>query len=1173
MSRWRFLLSAIFACSPTLLWAQDTGSITGIIEDPTRAVIAGVQIAVRDTAKGMIRTTISNGDGDYLLAGLPAGTYDIGFSAKGFQPREVKRVILAVAQKLRVDAVLQVGSAKTEFTVNGEQVPDVETETSGLSGVVTGREVSQLELNGRNFTQLITLVPGVGSVTGQDEGTVGPYGSVAYIVNGGRAEFNNWEIDGGDVLDNGSNSTLNVYPSIDAITEFRVLTSSYGAQYGRNGSGTVEVVTKSGTKQFHGDVFEFARNEAFNARNYFDGPSKPSYKRHDFGYTIGGPLSIPGHYNTKREKTFFFFSQEWRRERNPTAFDVPVPSKGERNGNFSDVCPVNAAAFTRAAFPDCPIIPGTGIPFPNNTVPVDPNGADLLALIPAPTTGSGSLSFFTESLSTPTTWREELLHIDQYFTSKLNASFRYIHDSWQTTTPAPPFFGGRFPTVQTHWVGPGTSVVVHLTYARSPSLLNEFVMSYTADQLTITPLGNWKRPSDMTMTGFFSNFGSKLPGIDVIGGIAYGGGFSEDVGGAPWNNANPTYTYRDVVTNKRGKHNLQFGAYAVTAQKNEQNYSDTQGFLTFNNSSAVSTGNAFADLLAGRIASFQQTNLQAKYYNRYKILETFLQDDWHLKPNLTLNLGLRISLFGTYRERYHQVFNFEPGAYDRATAPKVDVNGSVTGQVGALIPSSGNPFDGMVHCGVSGVPAGCMLGHLFNPAPRLGFAWDPLSNGKIAVRGGYGMFFEHTNGNESNTESLEGSPPLVLTPTESNVVGYTKIGGNGLLFPLSVTAIPTRIMWPYVQQWHFDIQREVLRKTIATISYVGSKGTHLTLQRNLNQIPALLPSQDLFAPGQPITPGAPSPDCGTSFNSLGVPTAAKTSTGTPITGQAAVNLAVAACGIDPDLLRPFQGYSNITLLEEQANSIYHSLQASLRRTIGKLSFSVAYTYGHSIDDASDRFDLALVDSYNPGASRASSMFDQRHILNFGYVYDLPVFGASGFTHSAFGGWQISGIGTVQTGTHFSIVNNVFNDNAGVANQGVGLGSYPDVAGDVNSSPPVANVAGIPGPLLYNPTMFIAPRGLTFGNAGRDILTNPRQTNFDVGLFKHFPVHDRMSIEFRIEAFNVLNHTEWNGVNSAVSCYGTNNSAGDPACVASSTFLHPTGAHRARTMQFGLKVLF
>jgi hypothetical protein len=392
------------------------------------------------------------------------------------------------------------------------------------------------------------------------------------------------------------------------------------------------------------------------------------------------------------------------------------------------------------------------------------------------------------------------------------------------------------------------------------------------------------------------------------------------------------------------------------------------------------------------------------------------------------------------------------------------------------------------------------------------------------------------------------------------------------LFPLSVPAIPTRVVWPYVQQWHFDIQREVLRKTIATVSYVGSKGTHLTLQRNLNQIPALLPAQDPFAPGQPITPGTPSPDCGPSFNSLGVPTAAKTSTGTPITGQAAVNLAVAACGIDPDLLRPFQGYSNIMLLEPQANSIYHSLQTSLRRTIGKLSFSAAYTYGHSIDDASDRFDLALVDSYNPGASRATSMFDQRHILNFGYVYDLPVFRGSGFIHSA-GGWQISGIGTVQTGIHFSIVNNMFNDNAGVANQGVGWGSYPDVVGNVNSSPPVTNVARIPGPLLYNPTTFIAPRGLTFGNAGRDILTNPRQTNFDVGLFKHFPVHDRMSIEFRIEAFNVFNHTEWNGVNSTVSCYGTNNSAGDPHCVTDSTFLHPTGAHRARTMQFGLKVLF
>jgi hypothetical protein len=379
--------------------------------------------------------------------------------------------------------------------------------------------------------------------------------------------------------------------------------------------------------------------------------------------------------------------------------------------------------------------------------------------------------------------------------------------------------------------------------------------------------------------------------------------------------------------------------------------------------------------------------------------------------------------------------------------------------------------------------------------------------------------------------------------------------------------------WPYVQQWHLDLQREVVRNTIAIISYVGSKGTHLTLQRNLNQIPSLAAPQNPFAPGQPITLGTPSPDCGSTFNSQGVPTSARTSTGAAITGQAAINLAVAACGIDPDLLRPFQGYSNITLLEEQANSIYHSLQASLRRTVGALNLSVAYTYGHSIDDASDRFDAALVDSYNPGAGRATSVFDQRHILNFGYVYDLPRFRAPGIMHTL-GGWQISGITTVQSGIHFSVVNDVFNDNAGVANQGfVGLGSYPDVTGDVNSRPPVTNVSGIPGPLLYNPGPFVAPRGLTFGNAGRDILSNPRQTNFDMGVFKHFPIRDNAYLEFRTEAFNVFNHTEWNGVNSAVSCYGINNSAGDAGCIASSTFLHPTGAHRARTIQLALKLLF
>src|SRR5271166_866696 len=284
-------------CLPGVLFAQDTASITGTITDPSGAAIANAQVTLISSEHGINRTSVTNGSGDYLFASLPIGSYDLTVSDPGFKKYDAKGIILRVAEKTRVNVVLEVGAISTEVIVQGEEVAQVETQSSDLGGTVTGKEITQLELNGRNFTQLITLVPGVSNQSGQDEAGVGVSGSVSFSVNGGRTEYNNWELDGGDAMDNGSNTTLNVYPSIDAIAEVKVLTSNYGAQYGKNGSGTVEVETKSGTNHFHGDLYEFLRNDDFNATQ-FGLTSVPEYKKNDFGFTIGGPVYIPGHYNT-----------------------------------------------------------------------------------------------------------------------------------------------------------------------------------------------------------------------------------------------------------------------------------------------------------------------------------------------------------------------------------------------------------------------------------------------------------------------------------------------------------------------------------------------------------------------------------------------------------------------------------------------------------------------------------------------------------------------------------------------------------------------------------------------------------------------------------------------------------------------------------------------------------
>jgi len=1179
-------------------WAQN-GSITGTVKDPSGAAVAGATVVVTSPERGINRQTTTNSTGEYNEAALSPGSYDVIVTATGFKKFQVKDAKLEVGEKARIDVTLEVGSISTEVVVQGDNVAQVETQSSELAGTVTGKEITQLELNGRNFTTLVTLVPGVSNQTGADEAGVGITGSVSYSMNGGRIEYNNWELDGGDNMDNGSNGSLNVYPSIDAIAEFKVLTSNYGAQYGRNGSGTVEVETKSGTKVFHGDVYEFVRNDMFNAQNYFNSVAAggtgvaPPYKKNDFGYTIGGPVYIPGVYNKDKQKTFFFWSEEWRRERVPNPWNVPVPYSAERTGDFTDVCPNPQSG----SFVDCPIDPTTGTYFVNNQVPVDPVATALLPMIPLGTSDTPGGAIFNVNSSLPTSWREELVRVDHNINDHNRLTFRYVHDSWNTLYPGPIWDTASFPTVNTFFNGPGVAMVGRLTSTLSPTLLNEFVASYTTDHIAFKSTtaygGAWQRPAGLAMGSLYNNgFGGKLPAINVSGGVAYGGGFGEDPDGV-WPegayNSNPTYTYRDNLTKIVGRHNLQFGAYFVAAQKNELSGVQVNGNLTFDIGSPVSTGNAFADMLMGNVASFSQGSNQLKFYNRYKILEPYFQDDWRITDRLTLNLGLRVSLEGTYRDRYKHAYNWDPAVYTLANAPVIcpdsglGPDGTTPCTTGALATDAsgaviGNPLDGLVQCGVGSVPIGCSKGHVFNPAPRIGFAWDPKGDGKTAIRGGYGIFFEHANGNEANTEGMEGqTSPLIQSSSQVNVVGYQNIGASSgsvaPTFPSSFISIPNQVVWPYMQQWHLDVQHELPGHAVLTVSYVGSRGTHLGLQRDLNQLLPVPKGQNPYKPGEPIgggfDPSTGNPlhdDCGTGLTPSGV----------AITGQAAINLSV-ACGGDANPFRPFYGISTITRLENIASSNYNALQVSARKSVGALSLSLAYTYSHSIDDSSDRYDGNFVNSYNVSASRASSNFDERHMLNIGYVYDLPFFKKPGLSHALIGGWQYSGIALLASGTPLTITNGTtYGDNAGVGN-GVGTGSYPDVVSNPKSNVP--SIGDLAGPSYakfeYNPGALVLPTGLTFGNAGRNSLRNPGRVNFDMALFKHFAVKESMAFEFRAEAFNVFNHTEFSGFSGSMSCTGATLSAGDPNCLGpgGADLFQINSAHIGRVLQLGAKFLF
>jgi len=1305
-------------------WGQSAGAdppagkgkpaILGTVTDSTGAVLAGATVTITG-ANGVTNTATTDDKGVYAISGLATGTYSITISAPNFKDFHSDGLNFAAREDLPLDASLEPAGEVTSVNVEGQKVSQVETETSEIVGTVTEKELVSLGLNGRNFTQLIALTPGVSNQTGQDEATVGITGSVRYSVNGGRVEYNSFEIDGGDVLNaglNGNKSTLIVYPSLDALSEVKVLTSNYGAMYGRTASGTVLAETKSGTNQFHGVAYEFFRNEMFNARNYFDAPGRtPLYRRNDFGFTLGGPLFIPGFYNKKKDKTYFFFSEEFRLERSPigpggdkTAYNQAVPSLAERTGNFSDVCPFVAAGqnglpggqstFYRQnaaggnVYPDCPAIAQastvdpcansrilkpcptqTWLTFPGNVIPIDPNSAILMktGVIPAPdaSTGCNSTtgSCFDAFVSPRTYWREELFKIDHNVTANMKAEFRYIHDSWDTTALNPQWgtVVNSFPTVQSSFTGPGISMLARVTNTISPTLLNEFVFSYTSDHIKMqnlqTNFSQWQRPAGLDMGYLFNNgFGGKIPGI-VIGGTnaEYGGqGFGIDPGYLPWHHSNPTYTWRDDLSKIVGKHTLQFGVQYVIAQRNELNQAvgantgDVQGILTYNNvSSLYSTGNAFADFLLGPglnvtrngIKTFQQDSAQQNYYSRYRVAEPYFQDDWRMSPKFTLNLGLRMSLFGTWQTKYDDVYNWVPSAFSRSVAAGLTIdtkNGDLavpgtcdsTGGNCTPIPMNLNNLDpriinGLVRCGVKSVPNGCINGHLFNPAPRVGFAWDPKGDGKNSIRAGYGIFFEHGVGNEANAGSLEGSAPLVLDATQNSPFTYACIGGVGAgcpgngAYPLNVTAIPTHAVWPYVQQWSLSYQREVSKNTVATIAYVGSKGTHLATELQINQLRPPLESDNPFDPGglaagQPITTALCDTYDGSSFtfptaNGGGTRWSYLSANGAVINPDF-TNLEAACYGTaakffpDPNSLRTFApGFSRIFSLENVADSSYHAMQATVRRQAGRLTLGAAYTYSHSIDDSSDRSDTTLVNAFDLASNRASANFDQRHLLNISYIYALPDLSKffetpinegpvtpSRAARVIFDHWEISGITTVQSGTPFSVINGASPngvsvlDNAGVAN-GTNAGSYPDVIGNVHAQAPyLGNNPSSFGPILGNPAAFGAPVGLTFGDASRNYMTNPRRTNFDVSFLKHFKVTEGSNLEFRAELFNFFNHTQFriydpdvgNTGSNVISCYGgANNSAGDASCLVGNAFLHPVDAHRARTVQFGMKYLF